>query len=324
MRRRPPVAQSTSVFINPNRVGIQRSITPLVSGECLDRVQRCHDALTIRTKESPIILLGPKDPPPYQILNEAGRAPLLLLCDHAGHVLPESMNGLGLSAAQRESHIGWDIGAAAVTRKLSGLLDAPAAFSTYSRLVIDPNRPLDHPAAFPAVSDGISVPGNGQLSDDERLRRARACYWPYHEAVQRQLAAFSARGIKPAVLSVHTCTPVFEGFERPWHVGIIWNRDPRLPEPLIEWLRRCQGIEVGDNQPYSGRGDDSFTLSHHAESADLAHAGIEIRQDLVGDADGINTWAARLAQALSDILPLGQPASSHARDAGGRGHSVGN
>lgn len=261
-------------------------------------------------------MLAPEDPPPYQIVNQEGSAPVLLVCDHADYRMPKSVNGLGLKYALERQHIAWDIGAAAVTHRLSEMIDAPAAFTTYSRLVIDPNRPLTHPAAFPHVSDGIVVPGNENLSDKERRARADALYWPYHRAIQRELAAFADRGVQPWVLSIHTCTPVFMGFSRPWHIGVIWNEDDRLPRPLIEHLRRDESILVGDNKPYSGRSKNSFTLNYHAEPAGLPHAGIEIRQDLLADAEGVEAYARRLADAmLAIVYDDGRPAPAF-RDAG--------
>ncbi|HIM46690.1 MAG TPA: N-formylglutamate amidohydrolase, partial [Alphaproteobacteria bacterium] len=99
-------------------------------------------------------LIGANDPPPFETLNADGEAALLLICDHASCAVPEALDGLGLDDATRTDHIGWDIGAAEVTRKLSVLLDAPAVLAGYSRLLIDCNRPAAAPDLVPPVADG--------------------------------------------------------------------------------------------------------------------------------------------------------------------------
>jgi predicted N-formylglutamate amidohydrolase len=255
------------------------------------------------TDISVLQLLGPNDPPPYQIVNETGSAHALLVCDHAGQAVPESLDGLGLGERDLSRHIAWDIGAAAVTRHLARLLDAPAVLASYSRLVVDPNRYLkDHDVAFPPVSDGTAVPGNAQLTQAQRSARARACYWPYHNAITRHLDSLRERGVLPVFISVHSCTPTLGGVFRPWHVGVLWNQDPRVSVPLIDALRAVPGIEVGDNEPYSGRLPNFFTMAYHAESSDLPHVALEIRQDLIGDAEGIRYWAEVLARAFTAVL----------------------
>jgi predicted N-formylglutamate amidohydrolase len=101
---------------------------------------------------------------------------------------------------------------------------------------------------------------------------------------------------------MHTCTPVFAQFVRPWHIGVMWDKDPRIAVPLMENLRKVEDVCFGDNEPYSGRHTHDFTIDHHAEPAGLPHVGIEVRQDLVRDSAGARKWAGVLAAALQDIL----------------------
>ena len=84
----------------------------------------------------------------------------MLTCDHASHAVPESLGNLGLDSRDLERHIGWDIGAAEVTRRLAERFDAPAVLSGYSRLVIDCNRKLGSETSILEVSDGTVIPGN--------------------------------------------------------------------------------------------------------------------------------------------------------------------
>lgn len=248
-------------------------------------------------------LLGPTDVPPCQVVNETGAAHALLVCDHAGQAVPAALDNLGLSECELSRHIAWDIGAGAVTRHLARLLDAPAVLANYSRLVVDPNRYLDdHAVAFPTESDGTRIPGNEDLTEAQRHERARSCFWPYHHTITRHLDSMRERGITPALISVHSCTAVFQGVFRPWHVGVLWNQDPRLSVPVIEALRGMPDIEVGDNQPYSGRQPNFFTMAYHAEAADLPHLALEIRQDLIDGQEGIAHWAAVLHRVFAPLI----------------------
>lgn len=245
---------------------------------------------------SPPPLLGPGDPPVVEICHAQGSAAVLLTCDHASHAVPAALGGLGLDAESLARHIGWDIGAAAVARRLAELLDAPAILAGYSRLVIDCNRDPEDPTSIPAVSDGVAVPGNRDLSPAARAARRRAIFEPYHAAIA------AAIGSGPALVSIHSFTPRMNGLARPWHVGVLWDADPRIPLPLLAALRADPALVVGDNEPYSARRPAGYTVRHHAVARGLPHVAIELRQDLVESAEGAAAWAERLAAALAPIL----------------------
>jgi len=247
-------------------------------------------------------LIGPGDPPPYMSYNDHGRAKVLLVADHASPFFPAAMNQLGLADWVLERHVTWDIGSDHLTRFLADELDAQAVLAGFSRLIVDPNRKLHDPTAFIEVSDGIAIPGNLDLDNEQKALRAQSFFHPYHNAIAARLSRFASRGFVPAFVSVHTCTPVFDRLVRPWHIGVMWDRDPRIAVPLMENLRRMDGICIGDNEPYSGRHPHDFTIDFHAEPAGLPHVGIEVRQDLVSDDTGARKWAAILAEALRPVL----------------------
>jgi predicted N-formylglutamate amidohydrolase len=247
-------------------------------------------------------LLTVSDPPPVEQVNIEGKAPVLITCDHASRRVPKLLRNLGLDAASLKLHIGWDIGAAEVSRKLARRLDAPAILAGYSRLVIDCNRDLDDPTSMPAVSDGLPVPGNQDLSSAAKAQRVEALFKPYHAAIEAALDGFGQRGVHPAVLSIHSFTPVMNGLERPWHIGILWDKDPRMAVPVLAALRRETGLVVGDNEPYSAREPAGYTVRTHAESRGLPHLNVELRQDLVASEAGTAEWADRLVRVLTPIL----------------------
>ncbi|MBL8669642.1 MAG: N-formylglutamate amidohydrolase [Alphaproteobacteria bacterium] len=245
-------------------------------------------------------------------VNPDGNASAVLVCDHGGNEVPADLHGLGLDPTELTRHIGYDIGAADVARCLAAALDAPAVIASFSRLVIDPNRDPDDPTAVPVISDGTIVPGNRGLDAAARAARVARYFRPYHDAVARRVAGVAARGRPPALISVHSFTPVMKGEARPWHVGVLWDEDGRIPLPLLAALRAERDLTVGDNEPYSGRkGQFGYTVPRHADAHGYPNVLLEIRQDLIDTPAGAEAWAALLARHLAPILA--DPATYRAR-----------
>ena len=225
-----------------------------------------------------------------------------MFCDHAGRAFPRTLGTLGLGQRELDQHIAWDIGIAGLGRRLARSLDAPFFMTAYSRLVIDCNRHLDDPTSMPQESDRISVPGNRGLTMTDRRLRQDEIFRPYHHALSAEIAGRVGAGRIPVVISLHSFTPIMNGFQRPWHVGVLWNRDARRPVPLMKRLAEEPGCVVGDNEPYSGRTGHGYSIRAHAEASGLAHALLEIRQDLIADEEGQARWAGILHRVLKDVL----------------------
>jgi len=253
----------------------------------------------------------------FEVFPGRADAGLLLLCDHAGNAFPPEYGTLGLPASQLQRHIAYDIGAAEVTRQLSAVLGAPAVMTRYSRLLIDPNRGEDDPTLIMRLSDGAIVPGNRVLTPAEREKRVQLYYRPYHEAIGGVLDRCVATGVAPAILSVHSFTESWKGVSRPWHAGVLWARDPRLAVPLFDALCAENDLIVGANQPYAGQYEGD-TLWQHGTRRGLAHAIIEIRQDLIRDRKGQTAWAERLARIMRGLLDRADLQLNFEATAGGR------
>ncbi len=243
---------------------------------------------------------------PYRSIEGDLRTGLLILCDHAENTIPEPYANLGLRSEDLNRHIAYDLGAAPVAERLAELLGAPVLLSRFSRLLIDPNRGLDDPTLIMQISDGLVVPGNAGLDEAAVAARVAGYYAPYHQAIERAIDAGIAAGKPPAVVSVHSFTQAWKGMPRPWSVGVLWDKDPRLALPLLEGFRAIPGIVIGDNAPYTGqlKGD---TLYRHGTRRGLAHALIEVRQDLILGPEGQAEWATRLAEVLRKVMRLGGP-----------------
>ena len=253
--------------------------------------------------DSPATLLGADDPAPFTVHRAHGDSPFVLIADHAGQRIPARLGDLGLAQAELDRHIGWDIGIAGLAERLSEKLDAFAILQTYSRLVIDCNRPLEAPGSIVAVSDGTAVPGNEGLDDDAKTARALEIFAPYHARITQELDRRSEETPAPVLISLHSFTPVFAGFVRPWHTGVLYHRDTRLAHALRDALRAEAGLVVGDNEPYAVSDTSDFAVPVHGEQRGLLHVELEIRQDLIADTAGQEEWAERLARILPGLLP---------------------
>ncbi|MEM9960162.1 MAG: N-formylglutamate amidohydrolase [Pseudomonadota bacterium] len=234
---------------------------------------------------------------------------LLLLCDHARNAVPPEIGDLGLTTEDMGRHIAWDVGARGLTLALAARLGAGAVLSTFSRLVIDPNRGEDDPTLVMRLYDGSIIPGNRAVDEVEVERRLDAYYRPYHRAVTAALDRIEKAGETPVIASIHSFTPSLRGRPpRPWHVGVLWDRDGRLALPMIRLLSAEGDLCIGDNEPYSGQlqGD---CMWRHGTGRGIAHALIELRSDLISTPDGQADWAARMDPVLREAVAeaIGSP-----------------
>lgn len=246
-------------------------------------------------------LLSPGDPAPVVERRPGGASPFLLIADHAGQAVPTGLGRLGLPQSELDRHIGWDIGIAGTTKRLSALLDAHAVLQAYSRLVIDCNRPLHAPGSIVAASDGTAVPGNAGLDDAARRRRAEAIFAPYHARIEAALDERARLGRPTILVAMHSFTPAMNGSARPWHAGVLYQRDTRFAHALLDALCAEGDLVVGDNEPYSVSDATDYAIPVHAEARGLPHVELEIRQDLIAGADGQQAWAERLARLFAGL-----------------------
>lgn len=250
--------------------------------------------------ERPEPLLAEDEAGPVRLRLEGGTSDFFLAADHAGRAIPRRLGRLGLSEPDLQRHIAWDIGIAAVTERLSRLLDATAILQTYSRLVIDCNRAPDHPTSIPQISELTEIPGNRDLALEDREARRREIFVPYHERIADLLDARQNDGRRTILVAMHSFTPVFKGEARAVEIGVLYNRDDRLARIMLDLLRAEGDLVVGDNAPYAITDTSDYTVPVHGEARGLPHVEIEIRQDLIAAPPGQGAWAARLAR----LLPL--------------------
>ena len=248
-------------------------------------------------------LLAADEPPAFALEREHGASPFLLICDHASRRIPRSLGNLGVSESDLQRHVAWDIGAAGVATRLATTLDAFAILQNYSRLVIDCNRPLDAPGSIVARSEATDVPGNANIDAASAAARAREIFLPYHARIAAELDRRAAQGRQTILISVHSFTPVYHAVARPWQIGMLYGRDARLAHRLLGIIRAEGRWNVGDNEPYAVTATTDYAIPVHCETRGIAHVGLEIRQDLIEQADGQAEWATRIAGWLEAIAP---------------------
>ena len=258
--------------------------------------------MTLAKRDSPITLLKGDDPPPVCVTRADGTSPFVFTCEHAGNRIPHHLNGLRLNVADLGRHIAWDIGAAAVARGLAERFDAALVTQTYSRLVIDCNRSPRETTSIATVSDGSAIPGNVDIGPHERAARESEIFHPYHDCIASLLDARQEAGRPALLVPIHSFTPVFGGFSRPWQIGFAYNRYRLFTAILIEILVRGGDLCIGDNEPYSVSATTDYTLPVHGEKRAIPHAQIELRQDLIAAEAGQSVWIEQLGDALSEGL----------------------
>ncbi len=237
-------------------------------------------------------------PDAVEVLNENGRSPFVLICEHASNHIPAEYRQLGLDDRELTRHIAWDIGAADVTRALSERIDAPAFLGGYSRLLIDLNRPLHVADSIPMRSEATDITGNRSVDDRERQRRHRLIFHPFQDRLRAHLDRRAADGRRNVLVAVHSFTPVYLGQPRSWHAGVLFDKSAGLGQALIARLSRDPLLNVGANVPYGVSADADYALVVHGDQLNNPAVLIEIRNDLISDPEGVEVWTSKLEDAL--------------------------
>jgi predicted N-formylglutamate amidohydrolase len=245
-------------------------------------------------------LLAEDEPEPFELLSGHADSPYVITCDHAGRRIPRALGTLGLNEAELATHIAWDLGARATAGHMARALDAFLITQTYSRLVIDCNRPLGAPTSIVRESEMTRIPGNESVSVVEAERRAASIFRPYHECIVAELERRQQGGVRTVFIAFHSFTPTFKNTSRPWHVGILHQRDSRLARVLLELLGRDRALCVGDNQPYAVSDATDYGVVEYGEKRGHLHVELEIRQDLIADTAGQTYWGERMATLVRE------------------------
>ena len=260
-----------------------------------------HDDTNIRADQHLAPLLGADEPPAFTVRDGNPKSLFVIIGDHASQRIPAALGKLGLSQADIDRHIGWDIGIGGVVEHLADELDAFAIRQNYSRLVIDCNRPLESPTLIAEVSEATTIPGNVGLTQTQRQQRLDEIFLPYHHAIDAELDRRIDSGVPTLFVSMHSFTPTYHGKQRPWHLGVLHHRCEDVARKALVLLRESGDWVVGDNQPYAITTTSEYSIPSHPEPRGLPCIELEIRQDLIADHDQQRIWGARIAEWLRKL-----------------------
>ncbi len=230
-----------------------------------------------------------------ELFNPNGKAPIVLICEHASKYIPESLSGLGMTKEGLESHAAWDIGAYELACQLSKLIDAPLIASRISRLVYDCNRSPESKAGTPSKSEIYDVLGNQDLTDSEYQSRVDEVYIPFHKMVSQTI---ENKASHPAIITIHSFTPVYFGETRKLEIGILHDEDDRLAKPLMQYAREYTKFKAAFNSPYGVSDNVMHTVNKHAAEKNLLNVMIEVKNDLLQSSSDIDFVASGLSKAI--------------------------
>ena len=232
------------------------------------------------------------------VQNAQGQSCIVIVCEHASHFIPEPYKNLGMRNEDLQSHAAWDPGAMGVAQGISARLDAQLVASGVSRLVYDCNRPPSAADAMPAQSETIQIPGNMDLTADDRNERAQLYYAPFRDQLSKTIAAIST----PVIATIHSFTPLYHGQARAVEIGILHDSDTRLADMMLQLSPVHTIADVRRNAPYGPEHGVTHTLQVHAIKAGHLNVMIEIRNDLIQAVEQQDRMADTLSKWLSESL----------------------
>jgi len=239
--------------------------------------------------------------PEYLVHAPRSLSSVLISCEHATNRMPF---GHGVGREQRRvlsSHWGWDIGAWELSLDLARRLKAGAIGGRWSRLLVDLNRRADDPTLLRSRAGGVDLPWNAGLDAEEIERRVIDYHTPYHLELDRLILRRLVREVRPLLLAVHSFTPVFDGRERQFEIGILYEHHRRLAHRLGRALRGA-GMTVRYNQPYSGMAGMMYAVDRHGSHHRLPCLELEVNHDIVCTKAAAKRLGSVVAPALSELL----------------------
>lgn len=221
-----------------------------------------------------------------ECLGDPIRGRVVLTCEHASAHVPEPWKLSDAERAFLPTHWGQDRGAAALTRALQKRLQAPAVLARFSRLLVDANRPPDHPDTFRTEVEGQPFAFNKNLSPDEKARRIALFHVPYHAAIDRIVGARKRAGLPTLLLSVHCFTKLYLNQPRTVQLGVLYDHtDPcsaTSPAGILLAHLRAQGRwDVRPNEPWSGMNGLVYSICRHGSAHRVPYLELEVRDDLL-------------------------------------------
>jgi len=237
---------------------------------------------------------------PYRILNQNSKAPFFISCEHATGRIPKQFGTLGLKVKELSGisdH--FDKGAEFIARRLSHNLRARCMLSSYSRLVVDLNRGLDHPDIVKTHSFGKFIPMNQNLSALEKTNRIKSYYAPYHRRMEKEIDALKKMHDNVHYISVHSFSGWIKGKGRDADIGLMYNNSVSLKlAKVIKKELEKSNLKVKLNEPYSGYSNLAHCLQKYGKGSNVHNLQIEVNDNHFADAQS----AIKITNLLTDAV----------------------
>ena len=225
---------------------------------------------------------------------------LVVTCEHASKAVPEPLTTSEADQQWLDTHWGWDIGAAQLTRELVARKSCCAILARFSRLVCDANRDASDPTFIRREIDGVPLSFNQDVDEAELKRRIDTYHTPYHTLLDDCLRERVARGGDVVLFSIHSFTPVFGGKKRDMEMGILFDRYEPIARRFASHLTDV-GFKTALNEPYSGKDGMMYAMTLHGQRHNVVYLELEVRQDLISTPEDIVDVADRLCDALTAL-----------------------
>jgi predicted N-formylglutamate amidohydrolase len=227
------------------------------------------------------------------VVGGRGDSRVVLICEHATNRLPDGWQWPDEDRWLVNQHWAVDLGIRQITYALADAIGATGVLARFSRLLVDPNRPIHNEDLFRLVADDRDVQLNVDLTDEKKAERINKLYRPYHDAIDRVVD--TVPGV--LVLSLHSFTPVYEGAPPRWmELGVLFDREESLAR-RVEPLVRRHGLVTALNEPYTGKGGLIYSAEVHADRVGRRALEIEVRQDRAVDP----AYRKQIVNGLADL-----------------------
>lgn len=233
---------------------------------------------------------------------QTGPTTVVITCEHGGHKVPAAYRELFCNHQDvLQGHRGWDIGALRLARRFADQLQAPLYESTVTRLLVELNRSLHHPALFSEFTSALPPVKKMQILNQ---------HWhPYRTQVESHLAALIAEGHSVLHLSVHSFVPILNGQVRRTDIGLLYDPGRSGERQFCgRWQAAMRQavphLTVHRNSPYRGIAD-GFVTYLRKQFPDAVYAGLELEVKhslLQADSKSGSSLASKLIHCFQQTL----------------------
>lgn len=222
---------------------------------------------------------------------------LVMSCEHASNAVPTEYQALFKdNPSILETHRAYDPGALEIADGIAQQFPCDYVKASVTRLLIDSNRSLKHPACFSEFTQ--------TLPEHEKQRLTHLFYLPFRKQVKRFIQEKIKQGNQVLHLSIHTFPPEFKGITRNAAISLLYDSARHAEKEVARiWheilLTKTPSYRIRMNYPYPGS-SNSLTSTLRKAFSQKNYLGFEVESNqALATAPNAR---AELIEALSDSL----------------------